>query len=308
MTERIIFLDTETTGCITSLDRIVEIAAVELDENYQPVSVFHEYVNPLRHVGESYFIHGLHDDFLQERQSFKEIANDFVEFVKGATVYAHNLPFDRRFIDKELRLAGLPQLSELCDAYDTLPWARGKVYGSAKLDALIEHCGLDGSARAAHHGALIDAELLAQVFLCLGRKEEIGRNLDFSEVNASDLEYQMSLRSSDNPLAPWNDVDDDSEDDHQDSEDQEDWEEDWDGDPEDKDEDEDEDDDDDEDDGDDWEAKLEAICAFADSHYDVFENGAMFEDILYQYRDTGYLSSRQMDAIDNTIDGWNIYY
>ena len=207
-----------------------------------------------------------------------------------------------------MRLAGLPQLSELCDAYDTLPWARGKVYGSAKLDALIKHCGLDGSARAAHHGALIDAELLAQVFLCLGRKEEIGRNLDFSEVNASDLEYQMSLPSSDHPLAPWNDVDDDSEDDHEDSEDQEDWEEDWDGDPEDEDEDVDEDDDDDEDDGDDWEAKLEAICAFADSHYDVFENGAMFEDILYQYRDTGYLSSRQMDAIDNTIDGWNIYY
>ena len=101
MSTRIIFLDTETTGLCPAYEKIVEIAAIEVDKNYQPLRVFHEYLDPKKSVGSSYQIHGLSDQFLSGRKTFEDIAEDFVQFINGATVYAHNLSFDQRFLNTE---------------------------------------------------------------------------------------------------------------------------------------------------------------------------------------------------------------
>ena len=193
MTKNIVFIDTETTGLSAKQDRIIEIAGVELTPDFRPLRIFHEYLDPVCPVGYSERIHGLSDEFLCGRKRFEDIALPLQAFLEGRVVIAHNLPFDEAFINAEYDRFGLPyQLSQSNETIDTLALAKQRFEGRVSLDALIERFELDGSSRAKHHGALIDAELLARVYLCLQDQRELALNLDFTRLNDFDIEYQKT--------------------------------------------------------------------------------------------------------------------
>lgn len=163
---REIVLDTETTGFEPeSGDRIVEIGAVELHNHMPTGRTYHQYINPERSMPQEAFeVHGLGDDFLREKPVFKTIAKEFADFVGGARLVIHNAAFDMKFLNAELGWAGLPKLPA-DQALDTLAIARKKFPGSpASLDALCRRFGVDNSARE-KHGALLDSEILAEVYL-----------------------------------------------------------------------------------------------------------------------------------------------
>ncbi|MEO1090445.1 MAG: DNA polymerase III subunit epsilon [Pseudomonadota bacterium] len=165
---REIVLDTETTGLDpASGDRIVEIACVELFNHLPTGNSYHQYVNPERPMSaEAQAIHGLGDDLLREQPVFAEIVDAFLRFVDGATLVIHNAPFDIKFLDFELGRAERPAFG-LARAVDTLDLARRRFPGSpASLDALCKRFEVDAAARV-KHGALIDCELLAEVYLHL---------------------------------------------------------------------------------------------------------------------------------------------
>lgn len=262
MANRIIFLDTETTGLCPDYERIVEIAAIEVNQNYQPKKIFHEYLDPLKSVGSSYRIHGLSDQFLHGRRTFEDIADDFVQFINGATVYAHNLSFDQRFINSELQRCGLDNLEDYANPIDTLPLARRIVHGRASLDALIDLFDIDGSARDEYHGALIDAELLLKVFLCLNGKKEAARLINCDALNDKDAHYQDSL-SKERKMIDETDYDPDEIS---------------------------------FDESDDYRYKLEAIIEFSDDN--SWFDGSMYEDMLYQLDEKDFLTDRQKEVID----------
>ena len=163
---REIVFDTETTGFNPyNGDRLVEIGCVEV-ENYLPTGdVFHRYVNPERDMPEGAFrIHGLSAEYLQGFPVFSEIYSDFMDFVGDAKLVAHNASFDMKFINWELAQVGHKKIS-LNRAVDTLEIARRKFPGSPNtLDALCKRFSIDNSNRV-KHGALLDAELLAEVYL-----------------------------------------------------------------------------------------------------------------------------------------------
>lgn len=174
---RDIVLDTETTG-LDPADghRIVEIAAVEL-MNYLPTGrTFHCYLNPQRDIpAEAVAVHGLDADFLRDKPLFSDIVAEFVGFIEGGRLVIHNAAFDIRFLNAELSRTGNAPLS-LPAAIDTLAIARQRFPGSpASLDALCRRFGVDASARV-KHGALLDCELLAEVYLELVG----GRQPDFA--------------------------------------------------------------------------------------------------------------------------------
>ncbi|MFW5678796.1 MAG: DNA polymerase III subunit epsilon [Pseudomonadota bacterium] len=177
---REIVLDTETTGLdpLTG-DRVVEIACVELINHVPSGNTYHQYINPERPMSpEAQAIHGLGDEFLKDQPVFADIAEAFVAFVADAKLVIHNAPFDMKFLDHELRLVGRPPWG-MERAIDTLEMARRRFPGAAaSLDALCKRFEVDASARV-KHGALIDCELLAEVYLHLigGRQPglEFGR-------------------------------------------------------------------------------------------------------------------------------------
>jgi DNA polymerase-3 subunit epsilon len=174
---REIVLDTETTGLDPAEGhRIVEIGAVELFNHLPTGRSFHRYLNPERAMPiEAFEVHGLGDDFLRDKPRFAEVAAEFVAFIEGARLVIHNAPFDLRFLNAELRATGLPPLPD-CIAHDTLVMARSRFPGApASLDALCRRFGVDLSART-RHGALLDCELLAEVYLELMG----GRQPDFA--------------------------------------------------------------------------------------------------------------------------------
>lgn len=163
---REIVLDTETTGFEPeSGDRIVEIGAVELYNHMPTGRTFHKYINPQRAMPEEAFaVHGLGDDFLRDKPLFAEIAQEFLDFVQDARLVIHNAAFDMKFLNAELGWLKLPQLP-WDQAIDTLAIARKKFPGSpASLDALCRRFQIDNSARTLH-GALLDSEILAEVYL-----------------------------------------------------------------------------------------------------------------------------------------------
>jgi DNA polymerase-3 subunit epsilon len=163
---REIVLDTETTGFEPETgDRIVEIGAIEL-LNHLPTGVtFHQYINPERAMPQSAFeVHGLGDEFLADKPVFKVIGQTFLDFVGDATLVIHNASFDMKFLAHELRWAGLAPIP-MERSIDTVAIARKKFPGSpVSLDALCRRFGIDNSARE-KHGALLDSELLAEVYL-----------------------------------------------------------------------------------------------------------------------------------------------
>ena len=165
---RRIALDTETTG-LNPQDghRIVEIGCVELDVNIPTGKEWHSYVNPERMMPEAAFaVHGLSEDFLKKEPKFKDIAKGFISFIEGAELIIHNAKFDIGFLNSELKMANMP-LIEMQKTIDTVHLARQKIPGAAaSLDALCKRFEIDLSLRE-KHGALLDAKLLAEVYLQL---------------------------------------------------------------------------------------------------------------------------------------------
>ena len=173
---RRIALDTETTG-LSPKDghRVVEIGCVELDGNIPTGNEWHSYVNPDRAMPEAAFaVHGLSEEFLKKEPRFKDIAEDFLRFIKGGELVIHNAKFDIGFLNSELKMASMP-LIEIQKTIDTVHLAREKIPGAAaSLDALCKRFEIDLSLRE-KHGALLDAKLLAEVYLQLtgGRQSSL---------------------------------------------------------------------------------------------------------------------------------------
>ena len=173
---REIVLDTETTGFEPSEgDRIVEIGAVELFNHLPTGRTYHQYINPERNMPEAAFnVHGLSEEFLSTKPLFKDIAQDFIDFIKDYKLIIHNASFDMKFLNAELKWVNRPALPNH-QAIDTLAIARRKFPGSpASLDALCRRFGIDNSSRTLH-GALLDSEILAEVYLELvgGRQPDL---------------------------------------------------------------------------------------------------------------------------------------
>jgi DNA polymerase-3 subunit epsilon len=172
---RQIVLDTETTGLEVSLGhRVIEIAGVEIVNRRLTRRHFHKYVNPERDIEPGALqVHGLTLEFLQDKPRFREIVSELLEFVTGAELIIHNAPFDISFLDHELALCELQPLAAYCPTItDTLYMARDLHPGKRNsLDALCERYEVDNSARTLH-GALLDAELLGEVYLAMTRGQE----------------------------------------------------------------------------------------------------------------------------------------
>lgn len=173
---REIVLDTETTGFEPSEGhRIVEIGAVELMNHLPTGRTYHQYINPERLMPkEAFEVHGLGDDFLRDKPVFANIGRAFLEFIADAPLVIHNAAFDMKFLNHELGRANLPTLP-MARATDTLMIARSKFPGSpASLDALCRRFNIDNSMRE-KHGALLDSEILAEVYLELvgGRQPDL---------------------------------------------------------------------------------------------------------------------------------------
>lgn len=190
---REIVWDTETTGFDPIAgDRIVEIGAVELNQHLPTGRVFHQYINPERDMPPgAYEVHGLSIDFLKDFPVFSEIANEFIDFIGDATLIAHNAKFDMKFINSELKNANLPEVP-LNQSLDTLEIARKKFPGAQNsLDALCRRFNIDNSGRQ-KHGALLDSEILAEVYLELVG----GRQPDFSLSLVGNSSFENPLDTS----------------------------------------------------------------------------------------------------------------
>lgn len=184
---REIVLDTETTGFDPGTgDRIVEIGAVELNRHIPTGRTYHQYINPERGMpDEAFQVHGLGDDFLRDKPKFAQIGEAFFEFIGDAKLVIHNAAFDIKFLNAELGWMKLPAIP-WDQAIDTLEIARRKFPGSpASLDALCRRFNIDNSSRTLH-GALLDSEILAEVYLELigGRQPDFA--LATSPTKAAD--------------------------------------------------------------------------------------------------------------------------
>jgi DNA polymerase-3 subunit epsilon len=177
-----IVLDTETTGIsVKEGHRIVEIGCIELDNLIPTKNKFHCYLNPERKVSEKAFeVHGYSDDFLSKQKKFKEIVEEFLNFIDGKKLVIHNAEFDIAHLNHELKLLGKNELKN--EVTDTLTLARDKFPGSPiSLDALCKRYRIDNSKRV-QHTALIDCDLLAKVYINLIDQKE--PTLDFQKVDA----------------------------------------------------------------------------------------------------------------------------
>ncbi|QCO21579.1 DNA polymerase III subunit epsilon [Acinetobacter cumulans] len=165
---RQLILDTETTGFYyQDGDRIIEVGAIEMINRKLTGSSIHIYIKPLKPVGDSENVHGISDDFLKDKPLYEEIAPALFEYLKGAEIIAHNASFDMNFLDMEFKRAGFPALSEVCAVTDTLAMAKAKHPGQKNsLDALSRRYEIVQRDRT-FHGALLDAEILADVYLAM---------------------------------------------------------------------------------------------------------------------------------------------
>jgi DNA polymerase-3 subunit epsilon len=171
---RRIVLDTETTGLEPGEGhRIIELACLELSGRRPTGRHFHRYVNPERGIDfAAAEVHGITIEHLQDKPRFGDIADEFLDFVNGAELLIHNAPFDVAFLNAELERLGRPRLETLCRVADTLEMAR-EIHPGKKnsLDALCERYAVDNSKRTLH-GALLDAQLLADVWIAMTRGQE----------------------------------------------------------------------------------------------------------------------------------------
>jgi len=175
MAMRQIFLDTETTGLYPAQGhRIIEIAAVETINRQMTNRHFHYYLNPEREIDEAaQQVHGISLESLQDKPKFNEIADSFLQFVDGAELIIHNAPFDVGFLNSELGRIDKPMLETVAgNIIDTLKMAKDMRPGQRNsLDALCRHYDIDNSKRTLH-GALLDAQLLAEVYLAMTRGQD----------------------------------------------------------------------------------------------------------------------------------------
>lgn len=183
---REICFDTETTGLDpASGHRIVEIGGVELVNRVPTGRNLHLYVNPERDMPvEAFQVHGLSEAFLADKPVFADIVEEFLEFVGDAKLVIHNAAFDMKFVNAELKSCGRPTLP-MSQAIDTVAMARAKFPGAqASLDALCKRFEIDNSART-KHGALLDAELLAEVYIELTGGRQTGLSFGEAERDAA---------------------------------------------------------------------------------------------------------------------------
>ena len=202
---RQIVLDTETTGLDPAAGhRIIEIGAVELVNRRPTGNRFHRYVNPEREIDEGAVeVHGITNAHLADKPRFADIAEEFVAFVRGAELVIHNAPFDVGFLDAELaRLgAGWGNVAALCGVCDTLQMARSKHPGQKNnLDALCRRYQVDNSQRELH-GALLDAEILAEVYLAM-TGGQASLSLDRHGENRAGARAAMRALAPDRPPLP----------------------------------------------------------------------------------------------------------
>ena len=197
---RQVVLDTETTGLNPEQGhRIIEIGCVELIDRRLTKNTFHVYINPGRLIDDGAIeVHGITNEFLLDKPGFKDIVNDYLEFTKDAELIIHNAPFDVGFLNHELALldGAKKTVEDFSTVFDTLPFARKKHPGArASLDALCKRYGIDNSHRELH-GALLDAEILAEVYLVMtGGQFSL---LDFDEENV-EKEQGIVRLSADRP-------------------------------------------------------------------------------------------------------------
>jgi len=189
---RQIFLDTETTGLYHAQGhRVIEIAAVEVINRRLTRNHFHYYLNPDREIDAgAQEVHGISLEFLQDKPRFAEIADDLIAFIADAELIMHNAPFDVGFLNNELGLINLPSLKSIvASVTDTLKIAKEMRPGQRNnLDALCKHYGIDNSKRTLH-GALLDAELLADVYMAMTR----GQNSLMMELDSPASKSSESL-------------------------------------------------------------------------------------------------------------------
>ena len=174
-----VIIDTETTGLSTTeKHRIVEIGCVEIENQIPTNNIFHKYINPQRSVSEdAYKIHGYSDKFLSDKNTFSEIANEFLNFIKDKKLVIHNAPFDLSFLNYELKLVNKKEINKN-DVIDTLEIARQKFPGSQNsLDALCKRFNIDNSRRE-KHSALLDCNLLKEVYINLLDQKEPKLNFE----------------------------------------------------------------------------------------------------------------------------------
>ena len=183
-----VVLDTETTGLsVKDGHRVVEIGCIELNNQIPTSNKFHCYLNPERKVSEKALaVHGYTDEFLSDKKKFREVADDFLSFIKNKKLIIHNAEFDLGHLNNELKIAGKDRINEN-EVVDTLVLARDKFPGSAiNLDALCKRFRVDNSKRV-NHTALIDCELLSKVYINLIDQREPTLNLHSQNEEIKDL-------------------------------------------------------------------------------------------------------------------------
>ena len=194
-----VILDTETTGLSTTeKHRIVEIGCIELSNQIPTNKIFHEYINPQRDVSEeAYKVHGYSNKFLSDKKTFSEISEDFLDFIKDKKIVIHNAPFDLSFLNYELRLINARVIDKK-NVIDTLEIARTKYPGSQNsLDALCKRFNINNSKRE-KHSALIDCELLKEVYINL--LDQKTPKLNFKNAEVVDVKFKNNLISNRNKI------------------------------------------------------------------------------------------------------------
>jgi DNA polymerase-3 subunit epsilon len=193
-----IILDTETTGLsITQKHRIVEIGCIELKNQIPTNKIFHEYLNPQRSIPEeAYKIHGYSDEFLSDKKTFAEIAESFLDFIKDKKIIIHNAAFDLSFLNYEFGLINKKKINNN-NVIDTLTIAQQKYPGSSNsLDALCKRFNIDNSKREKHN-ALIDCQLLKEIYINLIDQKEPRLNLKNVEVYSKKI-ADLSIQKNNN--------------------------------------------------------------------------------------------------------------
>ncbi len=188
---RQVFLDTETTGLEHKQGhRIIEVAGIEVVNRRVTNRHYHQYINPEREIDVgAQEVHGLSIEFLQDKPLFADIANDLIDFIADAELIMHNAPFDEGFLNSEFARLSLPNVGEIVsEVTDTLQMAKAMRPGQRNnLDALCRVYGIDNSHRTLH-GALLDSELLAEVYIAMTRgQESLAMELDVAEASDSGI-------------------------------------------------------------------------------------------------------------------------
>ena len=202
MEKRHIVLDTETTGLeVEKGHRIIEIGGVVMNGRKKTSETFHVYVNPQREIDrEAQAVHGISNEDLNDKPFFSEIAEDLLEFIDGSTLVIHNADFDVGFLDAEFKIASstYPSISEICEIKDTLAIARDKFPGQRNsLDALSKRFEINGYDRS-FHGALLDANILADVYSHLTGGQSKINFINSSEANLREEDKKQKRNLSKN--------------------------------------------------------------------------------------------------------------